>query len=375
MITNSRLYTTEERACPIRSLTIPGAMILDACKVEASYGQLLVLKADGEICGVNLHNGTITSLCTVELPRLPSDDDNHFGKPALRLYANTSGTFCAIVADKGREGLVVATSSGTITKRLDGGDYYQETVPFSASFVRVDDMDVFIYRTEWNRLDAMDPATGRSLTERSFEPYEETGKRPPHYLDYFHGQLWSSPDGSRILDDGWVWHPASIPRIWSITDWVRFNPWESEDGASVVELPVRDDWNTPACWMSERRVAMWGLGEWDVDEVEERGKRPGVRIFDATSTDRSSDGQWAIDMDETPHQLFSDGQHLFIVGQTCTTIWDTASRSNISTLPNFSARLHDAKRGTLIAIEGHTVSELALPWLASGDVDSERVEV
>lgn len=372
MITNSSLHTIEGHACLIRSVTMPGATILDACTVEASYGQLLVLRADGEICGVDLRSGTITSLCTVELPGLPIDDDNYFGKPALQLYANTSGTVCAIVADKGREGLVVVTSSGTITKRLDGGDYYQETVPFSACFVRVDGMDVFVYRTEWNRLDAMDPATGRSLTDRSIGPHEENGERPAHYLDYFHGQLWPSPDGSRVLDDGWVWHPVSIPRIWSVVDWIHFNPWECEDGASIVDLPARDDWNTPACWMSDRFVAMWGLGEWDIEEVEETRKRPGVRIFDATSTDRSSDDQWIIDIDETPRHLFSDGKHLFIVGQTCTTIWDIASRSRMAELANFSARLHDAKRGTLIAIGEHTVSELSLSWLASGDEDDDR---
>jgi hypothetical protein len=303
-------------------------------------------------------------LCVVDLPELPvadNDNDKHFGPAAWQLYASTSGTFCAIVVDKGRKGIVVDTSSSRITMVLDGGDYYEYTVPLSACFLRVDDRDVFVFRTAWNRLDAADPATGQSLTERSIGLDEDTGERPPHYLDYFHGRLWPSPDGNRLLDDGWIWHPVSVPRIWSVADWIRLNPWESEDGASVVQLAVRDDWNTPACWVSDHRVAIWSVIGRVEEHFEERGKRSGVEFSDATSKDRSSDEQWAIDIDELPHGLFSDGQRLFIAGETSTTVWEIASHSRLFALPDFSARLYDAKRETLVAVGDAMLIELSLP--------------
>lgn len=351
----------------MRSLEIPGARIVDVCAVQASYGHLLVLKADGEICGVNLGDGMITSLYSVEMPELPSDEGHsHFGAPAWRLHANRSGRYCAIVVDKGRKGLVVDTSSGAITMTLDGGDYYEETVPFSACFIRVDDKDIFVHRSAWNRLDAVDPATGNPFTERHLAPYEEAGARPAHYLDYFHGRLWPSPDSSRILDDGWVWHPVSVPRIWSATEWLRHNPWENEDGASVVELEFRDDWNTPTCWISEHHVAMWGLV--DSDDPEESGKRPGVQVSDATSKGRSSDVQWPMEADQAPRDLFSDGKRLFIVDKEETAVWDIATRTKIATLPDFSAYIYDTNRGTLVAIGENTVAEVSLPWLAGHSV-------
>lgn len=75
MINESRLLTPENLECQIRSLEMPGARILDVCAVQASYGHLLVLRTDGEICGMNLDSGVITRLCLVELPDLPSEKD------------------------------------------------------------------------------------------------------------------------------------------------------------------------------------------------------------------------------------------------------------------------------------------------------------
>jgi len=354
------LLTIEGRAYPIRSLVLSGAAILDACAVRANFGHLLVLKSDGELCGVNLDDGQVKCLCRVELPYLQIDGgQNHFGPEAYRLHASTSGRFCAIVVDKGRKGVVVDTLSGAVTMSLDGGDYYENTVPFSACFLHMDGQEVFVHRSEWNRLEASDPATGRSLTERFIAPYEAGGERPAHYLDYFHGRLSPSPDGSRILDDGWVWHPVSIPRIWSATEWLRSNPWESEDGNSIIQLAMRDDWNTPVCWISEHRVAMWGLTGGDCDEAEEQVVRPGVQIYNAASMEQSPDDQWAMNLSEEPDDLFSDGKRLFVVGEKGTSVWDISSRLSVASLPDFSPRLYDPKRGSLIAIEGTTLSEFS----------------
>lgn len=80
------------------------------------------------------------------------------------------------------------------------------------------------------------------------------------------------------------------------TDWLRCNPWESEDGASIVELTMRDDWTTPAGWINERHLALWGLADWDANEFAETGQGPGVRILDVTESKQSQDGRWPMDV-------------------------------------------------------------------------------
>jgi hypothetical protein len=379
MITSSRshFHATDGHAYPMRSFAWAGLPILDACAVQANYGQLLMLTTNGAIHGINLDTEVCVKLCAVNLPDIPTDGNEYFGVARCRLHATPDGTHAAIVVDNGTKGIVVEVLSGTVTMELDGGDYHEDTVPFSACFLRFEGRNVLVHRTAWNRLDAADPATGESLTERDIAPCEAGRENPAHYLDYFHGQLKASPDGSRIFDDGWVWHPISVPRTWSVTDWLGSNPWESEDGDSIVDLTMRDEWNTPACWICNQRVAVWGLAEWEEEECEEAGKGSGVRIFDATAQKQSPDGRWPMDMTETTvRAMFSDGQRLYIAEETGTTVWDIASRLQNAGLPNFSARLYDAQRGTLIGFGPESIVELPLPgWLPkAGDGPGEGAE-
>lgn len=342
-------------------MTMPGAAIVDACAVRAHYGNLLVLKSGGQLCGVNMDDGSVATLCRVELPDLPIvEDQGYFGTPAWKLHATMSGSFCAIVVDKGRTGLVVDLASGAITMTLDGGDYFEDTVPFSACFLRYRGADVFVHRTAWNRLEASDPATGHSHTSRYIAPNDVESSTPQHYLDYFHGRLLPSPDGCRLLDDGWVWHPSSIPRIWSASDWLGVNPFESEDGPSLVSLTMRENWNTPACWISDHRLAMWGLVSELDHEADDPPVRPGLQISDVSSRERSLDEQWPIDMQEAPRHLLCDGQRIFIAGSNSTIVWDLAAGAAISTLPGFSPSLYDANRGTLLSFDANTLHELVL---------------
>jgi hypothetical protein len=355
----------------LRPLVWTGAPILDACAVQADYGHLLMLTADGLLHGVNFDARTIAQLCKVELPPLRSDNNKRrsFGKPRYKLHASSDGRYAAIVVDMGQQGLVVNVMSGAVTMHLNGGDYHETTVPFSACFLRFEGRNVFVHRTDWNRLDAADPATGKSLTDRHIAPYEG-GERPTHYLDYFHGYLRASPDGSRLFDDGWVWQPVAVPRTWSATDWLSSNPWESEDGPSIVDLTLRDDWGNAACWISDRHIALWGLATWDDDAFEDKGHGPGVRIFDATAKEQSSDGRWPMDIDaKWISDLFSDGKRLCVAAETGTTVWDIASRAQIAALPDFTARVHDRVRNTLVAIRADAIVEVSVPTLAEKNGD------
>jgi hypothetical protein len=149
------------------SLAWRGATIVDACAVNAAYGHLLVLTADGGLHGVDMASHTVTPLCQITLPVFDIDDDGHvFASPTLRLHASVNGEFAAIVVDRGRVGLLVSTVNGKVIMSLDGGDYCEYTVPFSAAFVCHEGRDVLIHRTAWNRLEASDAASGALLTER-----------------------------------------------------------------------------------------------------------------------------------------------------------------------------------------------------------------
>ncbi|VWB68362.1 hypothetical protein BLA6860_03197 [Burkholderia lata] len=346
----------------VNTLTWEHTPIVDICAVQAGYGHLLVLTTDGSLHGVDLDTGCRTTPCSVPLPPLPPPTGHTaFGTPAYRLHASPDGRYAAIVTDYGRHGLVVDVATGSPTMQLDGGDYYPHTVPFSACFLRHRDRTIFVHRTAWNRLDAADPATGASLTARDIAPYAND-ERPEHYLDYFHGRLVPSLDGSRLFDDGWVWQPVSIPRAWSVDAWLDANPFESEDGESVVSLTQRDDWDTPACWIDSRHIAYWGLADWDEEEFAETGQDAGVRILDVTEALQSNDRR--IPMATEPDRigdLFSDGASLYVATHAGTTIWNIASGTPLGTLPGFVARRHDPVRGSLIAFDAGTIAEYRLP--------------
>lgn len=354
---------TEGFAYPSKTFRWTGAAILDACTVAATNGRLLVLTADGSLHVLDLQLGTSTQVCNVDLPEIsPGEEDSHFGVPRYCLHASPDGSFAAVVIDRGRAGVVVETLTGRTTMQLDGGDYCEDTVPFSACFLRLYGRDVFVHRTQWNRLDAADPSTGLTLTDRYIAPYEPAGERPDHYLDYFHGRVLPSPDGKLLFDDGWVWHPISIPRIWSVDQWLGTNPWESEDGSSIMDLGMRDDWTQPACWIDELRIAVWGAVGLDDEAYEEAKQAPGVRIFEVAKGKLGTDNWWPLPDMENVTALFSDGTCLYVAAAEGTTVWDIGSRERLAHYPGFVARGIDRALKTLVAFDHHEIQQVESPW-------------
>jgi len=356
------------------SLAWRGADIVDVCAVHATYGHLLVLTADGGLHGVDMASGAVTPLCQVTLPVFEPDDGvSCFGRRGLRLHGSTNGEFAAIVVDRGRAGLLVSIAGGEVTMPLDGGGYHEDTVPFSAAFVRHERRDMLIHRTAWNRLEASDAATGALLTERYIAPYESGQPSPAHYIDYFRGRLHVSPEGGRIFDDGWVWHPVAIGRVWSPSNWLHQNPWESEDGPSLVRTSQREDWNRPGCWIDEDQFALWGLAEWDYEEFEEINQGAGVCIFDFRANPEPTMRRRPMELNDgttrrVPMELngakvldlFSDGRHLFVAAETGTTAWDIASGTQVAACADFVARFYDRTRGRLVAFGPDTITEWTL---------------
>lgn len=264
-----------------------------------------------------------------------------------RLYASPRAEFAAVVNDYGRFGQIVDLRSGVATLALDGGDYHQDTVPFSFAFIRAHGRVLAIHRTAWNRLDVSDPATGELLTDRGPTSYGEGEQRPPHYLDYFHGALCLNLDGTWIADDGWIWHPVGVPTAWSVTRWLAENVWESEDGPTMKSLCGRTYyWDHAMAWLDGTRVAIGGIGDDDNVIVD------GARVFDVTaSADDGGAGARELTAFAGPAGLFfGDGKWLYSSDQSGLSRWDVRDGARTGYLPDFRPTRHHASARELVQL-------------------------
>lgn len=228
----------------------------------SSCGQLMVLDGTGKVS---------------ECANFPAELSMGYDAPRF-LTASEDGRFVALVNTYGRRGVVIDLDCNRITMELDRGDYRNEHCRFSVSFFEHAGTQLIVHATDWNRLDISDPASGRLITERGPTSYQEGQERPAHYLDYFHCGLSVSPSGDWIAGNGWVWHPIGVVTTWNLKRWLTEDVWESEDGPSLRSICGRDYfWDGPLCWVDDRTLAVWGLGEDDVLLI------PGVRLFNVES--------------------------------------------------------------------------------------------
>ena len=257
-----------------------------------------------------------------------------------RLHSSADGRFAAVVNDFGRHGAVVDLTTGKTTMVLDGGNYHPETVPFSLAFAEHHGRTVVIHRTAWNRLDISDPATGELLTERTLAPAERGGPRPAHYLDYFHGALLVSPNGRRIADDGWVWHPVGVPTVWSLERWLGGGMWESEDGPSRHRLARRlYRWNNPWCWLDDKHLVIGGIGEDDDAMLD------GFEIYQVETGNRTG-------MVAGPRgQLFADARRLYSASPDGLEVWDPDTGQRTGSVPGFVPTHHHVGSAELAVLE------------------------
>jgi hypothetical protein len=327
--------------------------ILDiAPSYQESRSTWLMLAEDGGIFRLDASNGGAWSrLASAILPAETERDPYAGHMLTRRLHASGRSEFAAIVSDYGCKGQLVDLRSGQVTLTLDGGDYYPETVPFSFAFAEWQGRIVAIHRTAWNRLDVSDAATGRLLTQRGPTSYRHGEEKPPHYLDYFHGAVYLNPGGTRILDDGWVWHPMGIPVVWSRNRWLSENPWEPEDGPTRKGVCARNAyWDHGIAWLDEDRVVIGGIGD-DKDEMID-----GARVFDITSTGSPSPRwRWQGSREVTAFagpagKFFSDGKSLYSADKTGLSRWDPRTGSRTGCLKNFQPTHHHSGARELVQL-------------------------
>jgi hypothetical protein len=322
---------------------------LNIAAVPDRPGEWLLLGSD-RILRWNADTGQTLRTRRLRAPVSGVDEPWHDRRPRLRVHASPDGRFAAVVVDYGRHGVVLDLDRDVVTMRLDRGGYHPETTPFPITFAAVDGETVLVHATEWNRLDLSDPATGTLLTPRTIALPDNDKPRPDHDLDYFHGRLHLSPDNRWIADDGWIWAPVGVPRLWNLYRWRLRNTFESEDGSSAHSLCQRDyHWDSPMCWIDDDRLAISGIGSDDLALI------PGVRIFDPVT------GTETTRFAGPSGPLHSDGAHLYSATPTALHIWDPTTGHHTGQIPDFSPTHHHPASHELAAINDTTL----LRWRTS----------
>ncbi|MGC0397882.1 hypothetical protein RKD27_000526 [Streptomyces sp. SAI-126] len=322
----------------VREVAVPSRLGAVADLAAVSDGEQpvwLALGEDGTISRWDMATGHHEAVATTTVPDEPDHDPWNDRPLRRRLHASHDGMFAAVVNDYGRFGEVIDLRTGEVTLDLENEGYETETVPFSLAFGQSQGRCVVIHRTDWNRLDVSDPQTGLLLTDRSIPVPPEEGPLPEHYLDYFHGALYVSPDGKRILDDGWIWHPIGVPSVWDLSPWFETNVWESEDGPSRVDVCDRGYyWNSAMTWIDSVRVAVEGIGE------DDSVMRPGARIFDTSRTGQYEMAVELLVIAGPTGPFFSDGSRLFSCGDAGLSIWDPVEGKLLGEVPGLSPTHH-----------------------------------
>ncbi|MFG0317530.1 MAG: hypothetical protein ACF8XB_09665, partial [Planctomycetota bacterium JB042] len=272
----------------LRETVLPKTLspVVDVAPVAGLPRVWLALGEDGGLCRIDLSSGEALRVATSNVP--PEPDHQPWGGKELRrrLHVSRDGRFAAVVHDYGRNGDILDLTTGQTTSRLDGGTYLSRTVPFSFAFVPWGARVAALHRTDWNRLDVTDAATGELMTPRGPTTYQRGEDRPPHYLDSFHGALRVNPSGTRAAVDGWIWHPVGVIRTWSLAAWVG-NVWESEDGPSKLNVCFREHyWDHAMTWLDDDLLVVGGIGD-DEDWIV-----AGARVFDVTRRSMAQGPWW-----------------------------------------------------------------------------------
>lgn len=309
-----------------------------------------VLTPDGQIIRLNHVDNSAVSCGAVSLdPAAKAQGSGHQPVRRPRLHISPDGNFAAVVSDFGQSGSVIDLQNRRLTMRLDGDQNHIDSVPFSLAFSQYRGETVLVHRTSWNRLDVSNPADGSLLTERTVPPFGE-GSDDHKRLDYFHGALFLSPDGTKLLNDGWNWEPVGRPVVWSLLEWIRGNAWESESGRSRLTIPHQNHyWNQGFCWIDNRHIAVEGIGHPDDEMIS------GVRIFDVTP---NPDSEFAREVDVfagPAGSLFADGDHLFSADAQGLGIWSISEGALTGRISGFTPTVHSALDRTLIDTKGGSV--------------------
>ncbi len=366
-------------AADARRFRWPGPPLVDAVEIDAEYGDLLVLDADGVLSGLNLDTREATRLASIGHPLLAGD--------RWRLHIDSEERFAAVVEDFGTAGVVVDLSTGDAVMRLDAGDYCVETVPASVVFVQHPSHGtVLVHRTDWNRIDATALPSGQCLTARQSDDPADPAESS-HYLDYFYGAIHASPQGRWLLCDGWVWQPAAAQYLIDLAAWLDGAVYQPEDDYLANDLAAvmgfGDEWTLPCVWLDASHVALWCRRRPRPGDDERFAKHPldpaiahnegAVFILDvdaSSEANTASPGLTALRVPPTGRpegfdwpvgRLFRCGDLLAVYDGTATSLWDWRTAQPVVTIHDVQPHLVHQHRSSLIELHTDGVTETLLP--------------
>lgn len=250
--------------------------------------ELLAVNDRAELLLVSPLQGGVRVLSTLRIPEFDPL------KP-IQIVTDAHGRYAAVSNRYGRYAALFALpdSAGAPSApaeeiwKLERGDYYTDKSLFPLAFAELDGRSLLIHGSDWNRVELTELPSLRPLAARAFPGRDGAGEAdesgsPTPFLNYFHGRLLTSPNGGRIADTGWVWQPVGLVGTWSLREWLD-NPWESENGASLKHFFQTEDWDLPAAWIDNERLAVWGKVDTDLldeDDYEEISSKPVIVVYD-----------------------------------------------------------------------------------------------
>ncbi len=338
--------------------------ILAINPIEADENSLYLLTQHGDLYYYHISKQQLIQVYkAITLPILNHRELRHYGTPVYDMKCSANGKFVAIFVNYGQFGIVIDIEKQQTILNIDTQNYYEDTVPFSLAFTTFEHDDIIIYRSNWNKLDTFNLTKQSSTTERTIAPYED--ERPEHYLDYFHGALYVSPNAEYILDDGWVWQPVAVPSIWSIRTWLTQNPFESEDGTSLTQSCYRDNWGYPMCWINDETVSLWRIELWDEDEFDLKNipeNKLGVHLIKPLSEsmwdDNYSPNYWQMpEHTQKILNMYADDDKLMIIGNENISIYDISTRTLLKQIDNHLSQKQHKKRKNLFSYYENTIFE------------------
>ncbi|MFI5608221.1 hypothetical protein [Amycolatopsis sp. NPDC051903] len=293
------------RACPVVPLG-------DRCLAPLPDGWL-VLTADGLVA---IPDGGDPRAVTgpIVLPDEDSPESRHH-EPTPALHTSEDGERVAVVCDYGSHGVVLATRTGEVVRRLDNEDYHSEQVRFPFAFLP----GHFAAATAWNRLDLFDAETGERLPLEGEDP------------DHFHGGLTPSPSGRWLVDDGWVWHPVGVPTVIDAAAWLAGDARAPRDPQPLADRGYV--WDTPMAWLGDDLLAMQKPGPDDGETID------GVELFDPNT--RESRGLFA----GPDGPMWAVRNLLYVSAAGGFEVWDPADGARIAFVPGFRPAAADPRTG------------------------------
>ncbi len=210
----------------------------------------IAVSANGRVINI-LTTGSIEALPSLTPHTIKAFEKNSSSPQKFVLRISPDERYAAM--GFGKDAILWELETGRVLLNVERGKYHTDQTSYPMAFYQVDNNDVFIHANDWNMLAAYDLSKSHYLDLPS-----------PTSDHYFQGSLHLSPAAQKIAGAGWVWGPAGIIVTWDLGRWL--------DG-EVREHPNHFCqrhyyWEGPTLWLDDRRLAVWGFGNDDLNLVD-----------------------------------------------------------------------------------------------------------